>query len=464
VFGRTYAVPAARAGSIADVVVDRNRGNVFASNLSAGRLEVWQQASKTFDPTGIFVGSEPWGMTMSRTAPAGDTLYVANSGGTNLSRVYVGAASPSGMKEDLVNRIVTRISLMYKVTETRDVASGKIRLSLIGPILFSDRPQYVQQSAAGRIYLSTRPTSAATQGTIRYLDPAATAPDQRFILAFAQPGADANSYLIANIDGAAVIPVPASSSASDTLVLCDHPTGTTAAASCFQSGDGIAATINTLRGGLPQTDMDAQVNLDPNSVGLTDTTFAAASSNGQWIAFGEGHKTPFARVFLLRDDGTVPDRYSYASPSLNVADLVNNASDQLFGLALDKSGSMLGVHGIDSYFAAVAQPFSQRLQGTASTFDVGAGIAFHPDADGTNTAVAQRLAFVASNNGQVDMVDVAYFTSRGTLTTKLNLTGPLRASLPFPGDDPSIVLKLFGVSSKGLVVIDVTAADIKPGP
>ena len=112
----------------------------------------------------------------------------------------------------------------------------------------------------------------------------------------------------------------------------------------------------------------------------------------------------------------------------------------------------------------MAQPFSQRLQGTASTFDVGAGIAFHPDADGTNTPMAQRLAFVASNNGQVDMVDVAYFTSRGTLTTKLNLTGPLRASLPFPGDDPSIVLKLFGVSSKGLVVIDVTAADIKPGP
>ena len=464
VFGRTYPVPTTRSGTIADVVVDRNRGNVFVSNLSAGRLEVWQQSAKAFDANGIFVGSEPWGMTMSRTAPAGDTLYVANSGGTNLSRVYIGAATPSGMKEDLTNRIVTRISLMYKVTEARDPASGKIRLGLIGPILFSDRPQYVQQSGAGRIYLSTRPTSAATAGTVRYLDPAATAPDQRFILSFARQGNDPNSYLIANIDGASVIPAPANSSANDTLVLCDHPTGTTAAGSCYQSGQGIVAAVNALRAGVPQTDMDAQVNLDENSVGLTDTTFAAASSNGQWIAFGEGHKAPFARVFLLRDDGTVPDRYSYASPSLNVADLVNNASDQLFGLALDKNGSMLGVHGLDSYFAAVAQPFSQRLQGTSSTFDVGAGIAFHPEADGTNTPMPQRLAFVASNNGQVDMVDVAYFTSRGTLTTKLNLTGPLRASLPFPGDDPSVVLKLFGVSARGLVVIDVTAADIKPGP
>jgi hypothetical protein len=323
----------------------------------------------------------------------------------------------------------------------------------------------VQQSTAGRIYLSTRPTTAAQQGTVRYLDPKAAAPDQRFILAFASAGADANSYLIANIDAASIAPASANSSASDVLTLCDHASGsTTVTPTCASSDSGIKATIDLLKVNEPLTDLDYGVNLDETSLGLTDTTFAAASSNGEWIAFGEGHKTPFARVFLLRDDGTVPDRYSYASPSLNVADLVNNASDQLFGLALDKNGHTLGVHGIDSYFATVAQPFTQRLQGTSSTFDVGAGIAFHPEADGTNTPMPQRLAFVASNNGQVDMVDVAYFTSRGTLTTKLNLTGPLRASLPFPGDDPSIVLKLFGVSAQGLVVIDVTAADIKPGP
>ncbi len=464
VYGRTYPVPTTRTGTIADVVVDRNRGNVFLSNLSAGRLEVWQQASKAFDPTGVFVGSEPWGMSVSRTAPLGDTLYVANSGGTNLSRVYIGAATPSGMKEDLTNRIVTRISLLYKVSEARDPATGKIRLTLVGPILFSDRPQYVQQSTAGRIYLSTRPTSAATAGTVRYLDPNAPAPDQRFILAFATQGGDPNSYLIANIDDASITPAPANSTANDILTLCDHPSGTTANPICASSSMGIADAIAQLRATVPATDMDAQVNLDEKSLGLTDTTFAAASGNGQWIAFGEGHKTPYARVFLLRDDGSVPGKYSYASPSLNVADLVNNASDQLFGLALDKSGQTLGVHGVDAYFATVSQPFTQRLQGTASTFDVGAGIAFHPDADGTSTPMPQRLAFVASNNGQVDMVDVAYYTSRGTLTTKLNLTGPLRASLPFPGDDPSIVLKLFGISAGGLVVIDVTAADIKPGP
>jgi hypothetical protein len=41
------------------------------------------------------VGSQPWGLAFGNS---NDTLYVANSGGTNLSRVYIGAATASGMK------------------------------------------------------------------------------------------------------------------------------------------------------------------------------------------------------------------------------------------------------------------------------------------------------------------------------------------------------------------------------
>jgi hypothetical protein len=465
VYGRTYSLPSTRNGLIADVVVDRARGNVFLSNIGASRLEVWQEATQKFDPTGIFVGSQPWGMAIARTNP--DTMYVANSGGTNFSRVYIGAATPSGMKEDLARRIDTRISLLYKVSETRDAATGKIRLSLTGPILFSDRPQYIQQAAGanGRLYLSTKPTAASGQrGTIRYLDTAAPAPDQRFILAFASAGGDPNSYLIANIDAASVTPAPANSTASDVLTLCDHASGSIDPQTCASSAGGIADAVAQLRAAVPLTDVDAQVNLDEGSLGLTDTTYAAASSNGEWIAFGEGHRSPYSRAFLLRDDGTNPNGYTYASPSLNIQDLINNASDQIFGLALDKSGQTLGLHGAETYFAKVTQPFTQRLSGKYSTFGQGGGIAFHPNADGISTPATDRLSFIASNNGTIEMVDIAYFTSRGVLATKTNLYGPLRASLPFPGDDPSIVLKLFGLSPNGLVVIDVTAADIQAGP
>ncbi len=465
VYGRTYALPATRNGTIADLTVDQARGNVFLSNINFGRLEVWQKGIGNFDPTGVVVGSQPWGMTMSRTAAGKDTLYVANSGGTNLSRVYIGASSPSGMREDLSNRLLTRVSFLYKATETRDIGTGKIRISVTGPFLFSDRPQYVEQSASGRLYISTKPTVAAPSGTTRYLDPAAPAPDERFILDFATQGTDPNSFLIANVDSMGVIPAPASSTSNDVLVMCDHSSGTTAGGSCVSSAGGILATITALKTQEPKSDVEYKVNADEKSLGLTDTTYAASSGDGQWITFGEGNRAPTARNFLLKDDGSVAGRYTYASPSINVADLINNASDRIFGVALDKSGKTIGIHGGETYFATTNIPFTQRLQGKKSTFSVGAGIAFHPNADGVTTPQAQRLAFVASNNGSIEAVDIAYYDfSRGALATKFNLYGPLRASLPFPGDDASVIVKLFGMSAKGLVVIDVTAADLIAGP
>jgi len=466
VYGRTYTLPVNRNGAIADLVVDRSRGNVFLSNINYGRLEVWQKATQGFDATGVVVGSQPWGMTMSRTAGAGDTLYVANSGGTNLSRVFIGSATASSMREDLTNRLLTRVSFMYKLTEVRDPATGKIRITVSAPITYSDRPQYVEQSSSGRLYFSTKPTSAAPLGTVRYLDPAAPAPDQRFILAFATPGADPNSWLVANIDAASVVPASATSIANDALTLCDHASGATSSAVCVTSTFGILDAINSLKAAVPQSDVEYGVNLDESSIGLSDTTFAASSGDGKWISFGEGNtKRAFGRDLLLRDDGTVPGTYTYASPAINVADLINNAADKIFGIALDKTGKTLGIHGAESYFAAVELPFTQRLQGKKSTFAQGAGITFHPNADGTATAAANRLAFVASANGSIEMIDIAYYDfQRGSLATKYNLYGPLRASLPFAGDDPSVVFKLFGVSEKGLVVIDVTASDILAGP
>ena len=394
VYGRTYTLPVNRNGAIADLVVDRTRGNVFLSNINYGRLEVWQKSTQAFDGTGVVVGSQPWGMTMSRTAAAGDTLYVANSGGTNLSRVFIGSASASTMKEDLNNRLLTRVSFLFKITEVRDPATGKIRITVSAPISYSDRPQYVEQSATGRLYFSTKPTSAAPLGTVRYLDPAAAAPDQRFILAFATSGSDPNSFLVANIDAASVIPASATSTANDELTLCDHASGSTAAMTCVSSTLGIVAAVNALKAAVPLSDVDARANLDENSIGLSDTTFAASSGDGKWITFGEGNTGSYGRALMLQDDGSVPGTYTYASPAINVGDLIKNAADRVFGIALDKTGKTLGIHGSESYFAAVEQPFDLRLQGKKSTFDKGAGITFHPNADGIATPQAQRLAFV----------------------------------------------------------------------
>ena len=78
-----------------------------------------------------------------------DTLLVANSGGTNISRVYIGSSSAAAIHEDLAHRILTRATYTYNLNVSRDENTGKIRLTAIGPILYSDRPQYIAQAAAG---------------------------------------------------------------------------------------------------------------------------------------------------------------------------------------------------------------------------------------------------------------------------------------------------------------------------
>lgn len=457
VYGQTFTLPAGRAGTIADLEVDPVRGTVFLSNINNGRLEVWRGATRTFDATGVVVGSQPWGMTMSRTAPLGDTLYVANSGGTNISRVYIG---PGTMREDAAQRIVTRPSYLYTINEVRDAGTGRLAESAVGPIQFSDRPQYVQQSVTGKLYLSTKPTPSAPSGTLRYLDPSAVSPDFRFLLDFARSGAVAPTvFAVANVDSAFTAD---RRPANDLIVLCDHNSGTLDPAVCISTQGGLANAVAMLRAAVPRTDIDVQAQIDVNQLRFQDTTFVASSRDGKSIAFGEGNNAPVARNILLRDDGVNP---LSVSPSVLVRDLINNASDQVFGIALDSTGQTFGVHGNETYFTKVTFPYEQRLQGKKSTFATGAGIAFHPGANGPGTTQDKRLAFVASNNGTIEAVDIAYYDfNRGSLATKYNLYGPLRVSRPFPGDPANVVLKLFGLNKSGLVIIDVTAADLITGP
>lgn len=461
VYGRTFKLP--RTGLAGDVVVDELRGNVFVSNTGFNRLEVWNGAARAFDANGVAVGSEPWGMTISSNNP--DELLVANSGGTNISRVSIASSAVSGIREDLARRILTRNTYIYTVTESREEETGKIRLRLEGPFSYSDRPQYIAQAASGRIYYSTRPTTSAPQGTIRWLDPSLPVPDPQHISDYATrsggSGETSVLYVLFNVDAADVIAAPASSPAWDRLVIADHKYGSA-------DPTNLVVTDSTVQGAVDRlaamgSDVVLRRNIDVASLGLRDTTFVAASGDRTWIAFGEGGSRGAAARVMMAHDPSGP-RPSFFSPGVAVSDIIENASEPVFGIALDKSGNTLGVHGRQSYFGAVGEPFHLRLQGKYDSFDQGAGIAFHPDADGTTTAGAQRVAFVASSNGTIEMMDIAYFINRGRLNIKGNLYGPLRVSRRFPGDPPDVILKVFGLTSDGLVVIDLRASDIKAGP
>jgi hypothetical protein len=211
---------------------------------------------------------------------------------------------------------------------------------------------------------------------------------------------------------------------------------------------GILDAINSLKAAVPQSDVEYGVNLDENSIGLSDTTFAASSGDGKWISFGEGNtKRAFGRDLLLRTTARcrartrTPRRRSTSRTSSTTRPTRSSASRSTRRARRSASTA----RSRTSPRSSCPSPSDCREEEHLRP-----GRRHHlPSERGRHGhAAAERLAFVASANGSIEMIDIAYYDfQRGSLATKYNLYGPLRASLPFPGDDPSVVFKLFGVSS-----------------
>ncbi|HEY5218882.1 MAG TPA: hypothetical protein VIJ16_03685, partial [Gemmatimonadaceae bacterium] len=461
-FGQTFALP--RSGIIGDIAVDPVHGNVFLSNTNYNLLEVWQNSTQKFSANGVAVGALPWGMDIS-TDPS--VLLVANSGGTNISEVSIGTSDPNAITENLAKRILTRNTVVYVLHQSETATVDTLGDTTIvyhqsyeGPIEYSDRPQYVEQGAGGLIYYSTRTTSSATPGTIRVLDPTQAVADPRHIWQYGAEASDPTQIAIFNLDFLDVYKAPTGTNQSDIIYACDHTPGTATSTQCFTDSTavGIQAKLQAAVG----SDIEEVTGLDVTSLALTDTTFVARSGDRKWIGFGEGDtKSTAGRIIMAHDAATFAGLT--VSGLIPIHDVIENASDFVTGLAIDSTGLLVGAHGSDqSYFAAVPDYLHLRLQGTYDSADQGAGIAFDPGANGFTTDGTDQVAFVASASGKIEIVDVAHYNNRGTLQLKYGLYGPIRATRPLPGDPADVIMKLYGMSTQGLVVINLRAADIKP--
>src|SRR5687768_9007769 len=163
--GHTTPLPTGSLG--ADIAVDTARARVYVSNINMNQLEAFNYGATLSKLAPVSVGAMPWGMAIDNS---GSFLLVANSGGTNISRVDLGTRLESG-------RIKTANAYLFDVSYSKDEKSGGYKFSPSAAIDYSDRPQYIAQSASGALYYSTRPTETATPGTLRridnFLDPAA---------------------------------------------------------------------------------------------------------------------------------------------------------------------------------------------------------------------------------------------------------------------------------------------------
>ena len=189
---------------------------------------------------------------------------------------------------------------------------------------------------------------------------------------------------------------------------------------------------------------------------MTDTNFVTAGSDGRRVAFGEGATggRPGRVVTVLDTLGMAYNQALYSRP-LQIRDLVNNASDQIFGIAFNKKSNYLAIHGAETYFADTAL----RLQGKVTTASVGAGVAFNPGNDSKNAVDSVSQAFVASSDMTVEVIDSYYFRLRQKLPLRTNLYGALRVWYSF-NPATGVPLKIYGLTSEGLVVIDIRPEDL----
>jgi hypothetical protein len=444
-FGRTSALPVGSLG--ADIAVDEARSRVYVSNINRNQLEAWTYGPTLTAMSPVSVGAQPWGMTIDNS---GSLLLVANSGGTNISKVNLLNRQEEG-------RIKTANEYLYSVRYSKDENSGGYKYQVVGPIDYSDRPQYIAQSASGALYYSTRPTSEATPGTLRRIDnflDARTEPRQIW-----QYGALARGeWAIINADFVDVD--PGANGVPDEIIICDHKPGDSPSTATCVQGLYIPDVVAQLRASPVNGNVDQVKDLSIASLALPDTNFVAVGGDRRRVAFGEANTGRAGRVLMVFDPSGTPQYSEQYNAPIEVRDLTNNASEKVFGLAINKNSSNVSVHGVETFFA----DSSLRLQGKFATFNTGAGVAFHPDnADDFPTDDTQRVVFVASGDMSIQIVDSYTYRLRGRIPLRTNLYGALRAAYPTAAEraaDPSLVVKLFGLTAEGLVMIDVRKSDI----
>jgi hypothetical protein len=447
-------------GRIADAVVDVPRQRVYLSNVQNNRVEAFNISARTFEPVGSstrkgLVGAAPWGMVISN---GGDSLYVANSGGTNISVLRLtNPADGNDLVEDVPRRLLTPNVVLFNVRE--DLATNTYYVTSQD---YSDRPQFIAQHQTGLLVYSTWPTPAAQDGTIRYVVPSATGEPEVRLMHRGLILEDPLATGLAHVDSVNVYRLEL----EDRVIIYDRIPGTN---TIIQSGLlRLPAAITDIasKGSDIQTVAGAW---DFGRIGLNDTTYVAASTDRSTIIVGEGDIGPFARIFMCCTIANTPAGIELGLVNeMAVEDLVGNAAERVVGVGLNSNGTMGIARGLNSVYYFTR---NLRLQGEFRTGMVGGagGAAIHPGHSQVLQVGDDALSFAATGDRSIKVIDALHFYERGEIFIRENVKGPLRAVLPLAGEnagmassDPNfVVVKLVAVTEgDNVVVVNVRRRDI----
>ena len=366
--------PLAAGGLVADAIYHPPTNSIYLSNIERNELDVFNLGDSTFH-TPIQVGSRPWGLAAwprDRDGTMGDTILVANSGGTLISYVNTNT-------QQEVYRYPLPVLLAQSVTST--TGSNGVLTETITDYVFSDRPQYLAATCQGALapgspcgnvvlVYTTTPTAGQTipftnDGTVRWENLQTHQSHFFFEQAMGQ-----------SVD------------TKDTLQIQRFAA----------QGIGATQTIVPFRQGPFVTGTDTSfysIVVKVPALGFRDTTFARNSGNFRRAVLGEGGAAggtgaqPNSRAILydvtqglintFSDKGhayvlPVGDINAGVSGSFLVTDFIANTSTPVSGVAINFNGELAGVRADSTYLF----DNSLRLQGMLQTSAGNAGIDFHP--------------------------------------------------------------------------------------
>jgi len=467
-------VPLPLGGRIADAIFNANDSTLYLTNPDLSRVEIFQVANTSFVAAGIpTAGPQPWGIALwprDTLGNYGDSIVVANSGGTELSIIDVRPG---------VRRLAWRQDLPDFLIETYKILTAPTRAE-IKVYDVSDRPQYVatvcrvtsttpncNRDSIFAIY-STTPTTSSTspfknRATLRMeklRNPAEfnNNPDSLF------------GHLFWELAGDSTL----SSESRDTLRI-------------------------ELRRGRPYNQQKlvlsacAGVTIELATFGLGDTTFVRNSGNFTHAFIGEGGNitTEFARVvgyttkaalihgnLYARQCATDPgyagvtsdsgdnDRDVGVTPAIDVSDFISVTGVTIHAVATNFNGGTNLVHADSIYFldeglklkgtaCSEAAPGSGCLLGTFGMdmnyrHDFLAGQGGSTGLGGTRDSTL-RLAFAARPDGNIDVFDTFFYGRIATIPVRDPIIGPLRVAR----NAANTRQWLFGVTAKGVVMVQL---------
>jgi hypothetical protein len=463
--------PLPQGGRIADAIFNANDSTLYLTNPTLSRVEIFQVANTSFVAAGIpTAGPQPWGIALwprDTLGGYGDTIVVANAGGTELSVIDVRpGVRRLAWRQDLPNFLVQK----YKVLATAGSYTAEIE-----QFDLSDRPQYLATVC--------RPGG----GTACHVD-------SIFALYSTTPTVSSTSPF----NGRATLRMEKLKNTLDTTQLFAHFFWEIGSTSANTRSDTLRIVM---RRGQPYNQTRvvlsacAGVNVDLVSFGLGDTTFARNSGNFTHGFFGEGGNVTaqFARVMgystkapLVHGAPTASSCYTSPdtvngpidggdndtdfgmSPGVDVSDFISNTGVNVTAIATNFNGGTNVVRADSVYYLDEGL----RLKGTsvapigAPGMDMNYNHAFQAGNPGTPTFGGagnpnDRILFAARPDGNIDIFDTFFYGVIGSIPVRDPIIGPLRVARNAAGT----VQFLFGVTARGLVVVRLSpVANPFPAP